>query len=400
MKILTSNSLTVEAIQMIRDNNNDYLEVASHAATALTTTGFSANPALTTFNFYEAIPQKRLPHSSNSPLRVSFEISEDIAAGESFTLDIDYDPTAQFICTIRSENSFDIPKMTDCSHDSAQTYTITLKSGITTANGPRYMIEITNYHSDSPAVTFPTDITPLLLTLTVPVTSAETESTHIAPRSDSEFRNSDFVSLYQSIGEYQNIFTFRINTNLAIPADVSTDEVYIIFEFPVDDSLWEVDLGASGDGFAADAVPYHNGMLLPTTLDAGLGGSAVASLRYGDTTDNTPATITITGHTGMGTGTNFDNLFTYIVNPADDKGLRMNIKILEYPNGQNEPNVLLERSFIHYDTTYTESGDSSPALTVTMSPDGIQQPSSLVLSGKNYGTAVTTTTYLIVKFRN
>jgi len=345
----------------------------------------------------DTLPTK-LQASSNSPLRVSLDITVALAAGATIAVTpaSSYTPPspALLLCTLRPEDTFGLPIVTSCAHDT-DTFTLTAIDNIPTG---RYLLEITTLHMD-PAVTtnlgvaFPADTNRIKLKVTVTSETSTTISTdaifiYPTPKPLSKFS----IVQRNLLGEYMNMLEIDLTLPDAVPADNPTSEENIlIFEFSK--AVWDTDLGVSST-FATDGLPYQNGMALPATIS--IGANAVASLLYGSST--TSPQIHIRGHTGLLAASQTFRI-SYIKNPPTNKPLMVKIIVAKYDNVNAAPTILNEIEYIAYAITKSSPGDTNPALSVALSNYNSQQITSIILN-KNYLTPLDTTSKIYVKLKN
>ena len=160
--------------------------------------------------------------------------------------------------------------------------------------------------------------------------------------------------------------------------------------------LYDADLGASTTTLAQYNFSYYNGIELPSYF-SGLGTNALASLHYGNATQ--PSNVIISQHSGIPTSQSLTSV-GFIKNPAANSGYITKISIIKYAAGQYYPTVLYEASYTNYFNTIPALVETQPPVSVSFATTAAYTTTSMTISGKNYGTAVDTTSRIYVYLRN
>ena len=186
-------------------------------------------------------------------------------------------------------------------------------------------------------------------------------------------------------------------------APQSSGEALLVLKFP--NPLFEADLGASDGTFNIDDMPYYNGMPMPALLSKDFGTSTEATLHQGDGQE--PALIIIPITNGLSTVQEAISL-AYIKNPSANKGISLDISIVTYTASQGssqsgvQAKVVYEASYINYFNTLLE--DPTPSnnnqLKVAFTSLNPFQATTMILSGKDYGTDVDLDSKIYVKLKS
>lgn len=348
--------------------------------------------------------QSKLTSPSTTPFRTLAYFNSTLPSGAIITITFDSSfsvPSTSPICSLRPTEGYGLPYIASCvSSSSSNTYTMGTVADIPAGE---YILEVSGLQQDLAQTGFSL---PGGVSFTIAISSSAQNplyfDSNVLTYSPTAFRSFN-VTQRDKIGLSNSESDFSLQLPNALSSSASNAETFLILQFP--NPPFENDLGASNGTFSLDNITYYNGMVMPALFSSDFGSNTQATLRFGDSVE--PPRIMIKLLKGLSTAQEALSI-AYIKNPAAFEGISIDMYIVRYTSAQGtsasgiQTQILYEASYTNYFNTILEdqSLTANSQLLVGFSSLNPFQPTTMTLSGKNYGTDVDTSSKIYVKLRN